>query len=264
MNRKRLVSVLVGGTLTLVTIFGAVTYRKVNAQTPTPTSSDACTQTSPARGMRGAVSNQDLATTLGVTVEQLQAAQKSAAEEATKQAVSAGLITQDQADQYTQNGENNRPFGGMPFLRGSSIDYNSLLASALGITTGELQAANQKAYFASLDQAIQDGNMTQEQADAAKGRYALTNNAAYQSAMKSAYEAAVNQAVTDGVITQSQADQLLKENAGIGWGGPGGFGGHGRPGGRGGPGGMGLGGIPGTPPTDQTTPPAAPSSGDGL
>jgi hypothetical protein len=256
---------LAGGALTLAAAFGAIGYRVVSAQTATPNApstqsgSAQAGQPGPGRGMRDGVTEQGLADALGVTLQKLQTAEQAATSEALKEAVSAGLITQSQADQFAQGAQNGRPMGGLPFLAGSSIDYDALLAKALGISSSDLQSARQKAEFAALDQAVTDGRMTQAQADEAKGRYALTNNVAFQSAMKSAYEAAVKQAVTDGAITQSEADAILKNDAGPVFGG---FGGRGEPGGLrlGGPGGPGPQGgwmTPGNPPT------AAPSNGSG-
>jgi hypothetical protein len=245
MNRKKMISIVVTGALVLVGIFGAVTYRVVNAQTATATPSTGTSTTNanpPAfgRGMHAFYTQQDLATALGTTLAKLQAAEQSATTEALKQAVSAGLITQAQADQFAQNNPTGQFDDNLPFLRGSTIDYNALLANALGISTDQLQTARQTAYFAAVDLAVTNGTMTQAQADLAKGNFALSNNARFQASMKTAYTAAVNQAVTDGVITQAQADQLLSNYSGFGMGGPGGPGGHGGMGGHGEPGGPGA------------------------
>jgi ABC-type amino acid transport substrate-binding protein len=139
----------------------------------------------------------------------------------------------------------------------NGIDYQALLASALGISVDDLQAAYAKAYNTRIDQAVTDGSLTQEQADLMKGRYALFNSQSYQSAMQTAYEAAVAQAVTDGVITQAQADLILKDNPGAGFPGGRGFGDlDGRHGGM--HGGRG-GGMPGS--QVPATPSTSPSSG---
>ena len=272
MERRKWITMLIGGGLALASVFGAVvTYRAVSAQatTPTPAAPSApngSTQQMPGRGMHGGgYSEQDLATALGTTLEKLQAAEQTATSEALKQAVADGLITQSQADQFAQRSSNGHPFGGLPFLRDSSINYDALLAQALGVSTDQLQAAKQTAAFASLDQAVKDGSLTQTQADAEKARYALSNSTKFQSAMKTAYEAAVKQAVTDGLITQAQADALLSSTNGqMNWGMPGGFDGFGGRGGHGGPGGPGFNGgtFPSNPPSNAPT--AAPSSGSGA
>jgi len=251
MSRTKIISAVAAGAMVLVGIFGAVTYRVVNAQsaaaTATPSTGTTTSHTIPpafGNGMQdGGYTQQDLATALGITLAKLQAAEQSATTEALKEAVSAGLITQAQADQFAQNNPNGQFDGDLPFLHGTTtIDYNALLASALGITTDRLQTARQTAYFSAIDLAVTNGSMTQAQADLAKGNYALSNNATFQASMKTAYTAAVNQAVTDGVITQAQAGQLLSNyspvGVGGGFGGHGGMGGHGR--GSGGPGGPGA------------------------
>jgi hypothetical protein len=227
MGRKKLISLLVGSALVLVAVFGAVTYRSVFAQsaTATPSTSNApatTTTTNQAKPVadvdkHGGYTEQELATALGIDITELQSAEQSATSEALKQAVSAGLITQAQADQIAQDSQNGKAFDGhLPFLSGttsSTIDYNALLAQALGITTTQLQAAKQTAYLANIDAAVTSGSMTQAQADLAKGSYILQNNSGFQSAMKTAFDNAVKQAVTDGLITQAQADQVLAQNA---------------------------------------------------
>jgi hypothetical protein len=269
MERKKMITFITGGALVLVSVFGAVTSQVVKAQTTTltpaaPTAPQAGGQPGFGRGMHGdGATEQDLATALGITLEKLQAAEQAATTAALKQAVADGTITQAQADQFAQSGQNGHLGGGLPFLRDSSIDTNALLAKELGISTADLQAARQKATFAELDQAVIAGRMTQQQADAAKGAYTLSANAKFQAAMTSAYQAAVNQAVTDGTITQAQADQLLKNATVQNWaagGDRGGFGGRGGgPGGPGGQGGMNpfngsAPANPGTAPTASPTP----------
>ena len=56
---------------------------------------------------------------------------------------------------------------------GSDIDYQALLAEALGITVEELQAAEQQAYSAALDQAVTNGDLTQDEADLMLAQQAL-------------------------------------------------------------------------------------------
>ena len=97
---------------------GAITYGVVKAQTPTPTTPTApnnAGQPGFGRGMRGGGYTDDgLAAALGISVEQLQTAEQTARDEALKQAVAAGLITQAQADELAQRGLDGRHFGGIP------------------------------------------------------------------------------------------------------------------------------------------------------
>ncbi len=124
-----------------------------------------------------------LAEALGITVEELQAAREQANEAAIAQAIEKGIITQEQADQMQSRKE----------LQ-SYLDRNVLMAEAFGTTVEELQAARkegktltdllaeygmdaatlrekiQEATEAAIARAIEDGVITQEQADRIKNR----------------------------------------------------------------------------------------------
>lgn len=238
MNSKKIVTMVVLGVLALGVAFGSVAYQSASAQTNTTpdaqVSTDAATTALPAKdGLRG-VDDAYLAEALGITVDELNAAYQKAQDTGLAQAVEQGLITQAQADQIKASGRGLKfgdRRGGLIDL--SSIDFQALLADALGITVDELNAAHLQAQSARLDQAVADGKLTQEQADLIKGRQALFADANFQASMKSAFESSVAQAVTDGVITQAQADQILAENNARG-SGMDFLGGHGFGGGRGG------------------------------
>lgn len=246
MGRKKTISLLIVGTLAVLAAVGVFTYRTVNAQatTPTPNVPGAVSPNKGPGGMRGGMhegaSEQELASALGIDITKLQEAQKTANAEALKQAVSDGLITQKQADQFSSGNMRDGFPGGMGWLAKNGIDFNALLAKALGITTDQLQAARQKAEDAKIDSAVANGSMTQEQADLFKGRQALSADTKFQASMQSAYEAGIQQAVKDGVITQAQADLILKQGnifserggldgPGFGHPGKGNGGGPGRP-----------------------------------
>lgn len=284
LKRKKLIAFLVTGALAIAGVFGVFSYQQVFAQAPTPTQAPGTTtnnnQAVPGKGFGGprggGVVNSDLATALGITTDQLTTAITTANTAALKEAVSKGLITQAQADQITANGLN-RPLDDLGRFAGanaSTIDYNALLAQALGITTDKLTAAYAQANNARIDAAVAAGNLTQAQADEMKGSYALQNNANFLSAIKSAYQAAVKQAVTEGVITQAQADAILARQAqgqgrGFGLGGFGpGFEGRGGGHGHGGFGGPGFGGQNGQqngqPNNNNSTTPAPTTSGNGI
>jgi hypothetical protein len=184
----------------------------------------------------GAVSGQELADALGITLEELQAAVEEARTAAIDQAVADGLLTQEQADELLANG-----FGGRHWHFGYNQD--TFLADALGISVEELQAARLEVYEAQLAEMVAAGVITQEQADLALAQKAVQgyiDTEALQATLQAAYEEAIAQALADGVITQEQADQLLSNQA-FGAGGfpgfGGGFGGH-HGFGRGGPGGF--------------------------
>jgi hypothetical protein len=187
-------------------------------------------------GRPGAVSGQELADALGITLEELQAAVEEARAAAIDQAVTDGLLTQEQADELLANG-----FGGRHWRFGYNQD--TFLADALGISVEELQAARLEVYEAQLAEMVAAGAITQEQADLALAQKTVQgyiDTEALQATLQAAYEDAVTQALADGVITQEQADQLLSNQAfgaGVLPGFGRGFGGH-HGFGRGGPGGF--------------------------
>jgi hypothetical protein len=268
-KRKMFIPILATGILTLIVAAGAFTYHTVNAQasTPTPSMPAAPAGRAPGfpdrelklRGGAGGGTQQDLADALGVDLAALQDAQQTAAEKALAEAVSQGLITQAQADTLKERGLNGRMLGG-PWMKDGSINYQTLLADALGISANELEAAQQTAAETALARSVANGDITQEQADLMQGQQALADDENFQSAMQTAYESAVKQAVTDGVITQAQADAILENSDGNWMGkrsglmGPPGFGGRFH--GRGGDGSLPMPGVPSTP--DAT---AAPEGG---
>lgn len=250
MGRNKIVSLLVVGALSIVAAAGLLTYRSVYAQS---TGADTAATVQPdvskgpgrePGGMKGAVSDTELAAALGIDLSKLQEAQAAAKAEALKQAVSDGLITQTQADAYSSGDARGAVPGGMRWLAENGIDYDALLAKALGISSDELTAARQKAEAARIASAVADGSITQEQADLMAGQKALFANAEFKASMQTAYETAVQQAVKNNVITQAQADLILKQGDL--------FSGRGDFGGRGGHHGGWGGGAPAAPQTETT------------
>ena len=279
---KKIVLLITGGGLlaaiAVVLAFGVTSYASAKGTN--------ALGTSPGRisahmgfGFPGGFSEDDefLADALGISVEEMQDAKQEASDAAIQAALDQGLITQELADAMTLGGF----FGGRGFHGGANgsvwgdIDYDALLAEALGITVEELQSAREEAQDAMLAQAVADGLITQEQADLLKAQQALKAYLDYdvllaealgvtseqlqsfrdegltlseilaevdmtaaevRDALQAAREAAIQQAVDDGVITQDQADQLAL--GGLRMGGPGGFGRHGGFGGGFGPGGF--------------------------
>ncbi|HQE91378.1 MAG TPA: hypothetical protein PLH19_03075 [Anaerolineae bacterium] len=197
-----------------------------------------------------------LADALGISVADLQAAYQTARDAAIDKAVEAGLITQEQADEMKVWGGLGRR-GGLGVLgrapkgvANNTIDENALLADALGITVDELQAAREAANQAAIQQAVAEGLITQEEADAMQARQNVRSyltqdallaralgmsledlQAAYKNGetlstlmrakgldaatvrekLQTAYTAALAQAVKDGVITQEQADAMSQD-----------------------------------------------------
>lgn len=164
-----------------------------------------------------------LADALGISVEELQAARAQAADAAIDQAVDEGLITEAQAEMIRDRGMRFfgkiGRFGRIGRIGSSTIDFQSLLADALGISVDDLQAAHDQARDAALAQAVADGRITQEQVDQMRATQALRDYLVEQGLpeqLRSTYEEAVQGAVTAGVITQEQADQILSQQRGFG------------------------------------------------
>ena len=215
MDKKRNWSLLLmGGVLALMLgLIGSVAL----AQTATPEAeTPAQEETTPEWGSRfrgldrfGGNSNwlEKLAEALGITVDELEDAQQQAYAASVADAVAAGQITQEQADQILAR-----------HALKSYIDRQAILAAALGMSVDDLEAALADGQSI-VDLMVEQG----------------IDSATLQTNAQSAYGAAVRQAVADGVITQAQADEIL---AGDGFNlfGRGGFGGHrgGHHGGRGG------------------------------
>jgi len=145
------------------------------------------------------------------------------------------------------------PGFGRPGKFGGGPDYDAFLAKALSITVEELHTAQEAAHAMTLEEAVAQGYLAEEQADLIKARQALAKyidreavlasalgisvdelQAALQAGksplalmkelgldaeqvhagMQAAFEAALKQAVQDGVITQQQADQMSEAGFG--------------------------------------------------
>lgn len=233
MKRKLIVTGVLTGVLVLLVGMGVLTYRSASAASPTADDVTTSTQLSgveigKGRGLMG-IDDEYLAEALGITTDELNTARQTAYEAALAQALEQGLITQAQADSLKSGGAA-YPFGGhwSGWLSENGIDYEALLADALGISVEQLQEAKLSAQNARIDQAVADGDLTEDQALVMKARNALANSQEFQDSLQSAYAAAIQQAVDDGLITQEQADLLLQQSTGFGlpgFGGPGMFGG---------------------------------------
>jgi hypothetical protein len=170
--------------------------------------------------MGGGASDAYLAEALGIAAAELQTAQQTAYEAAIDQALTDGLITQAQADALKARGASfGRGFHGFFGLGDNAIDMNALLADALGISADELAAARVEAQDLALAAAVEDGRLTQEQADQLKARQSLQTylqEQGFQDQVRSLYENLVQQAVQAGVLTQAQADAILSEQGAFG------------------------------------------------
>jgi hypothetical protein len=165
---------------------------------------------------------EEIAEEQGVELQTVLDARRAALEEALAQAVTDGVITQDQADWMLEHMDERRGPAELEgidpaFFEGLRDVEHAALAEALDMTVEELEAA------------VAGGQHPQELIEAAG-----LDPATVGDALKAARDEYINGAVADGTITQEQADFLLAAPVGgRGRGGPGG-----RPGGhRGGPGG---------------------------
>jgi len=180
-SKYKLVLALLSGGAVLALAFGLAAFGFTTTARANGTTglADISHRGGPGPGMPGLMGQEDtyLADALGITVEELQAAQTSAYEAAVDQALADGLITQAQADQLKSgsvNGRGLRGFAyGFVFGPDSKIDQDSLLAQALGITVEELTSAREEAQAARIAQAVADGVITQEEADQMEARQAL-------------------------------------------------------------------------------------------
>ncbi|MCC6169341.1 MAG: hypothetical protein IT329_19120 [Caldilineaceae bacterium] len=145
-----------------------------------------------------------LAAALGISKEDLAAAMQSARQAALDQAVADGRLTQAQADALAER--DLVRFGG----RGLGHEYtDSRLAEALGITVEELTAVREQVMADRLAQAVEDGDITQAQADRMAAQQAF--HAYQRDQAQTDMEAAIQAAVGAGALTQAQADLLLND-----------------------------------------------------
>ena len=141
-----------------------------------------------------------LADALGITVEELEAAQLEARATLIEQAEADGTITAEQANLLLA----------LPELQ-TYMDHEAWLAAALGMSVEELQAAREDGVR--LSELIEELGL---------------DPAGVRDSVETARAEAIQQAADDGVITQAQADEILS-GSGFRFGGGRGFGGgHGR------------------------------------
>ncbi len=261
--QKKFVYMVLGGFLALALTFGAFaafaqTGEDENtAQNETEAEESGETAETPAWpqfGPRGfdrmpheAAFNNDnalLAEVLGISVEELEAAQETVRTTAIEEAVAAGLLTQEQADQLLANPLGFRGARGFHGIGLAAENHLEMLASELGISVEELQAALDEVQATRLAEKVATGVLTQEQADMIQAYRNVQDYVDYDAlteTMQSFYQAAIEQALADGVITQGQADQMLENVGNMNMRGfpggrmpgiMGGRGGHGGPGGH--------------------------------
>jgi len=168
---------------------------------------------------------------LGISADELQAAVEEAGAAALENAIAEGKLTQEQGDALLARGLNGRfgMLGGrMGFANG--FEHLTFLADALDISVEELQSAFEDAQAAGISAAVENGKLTQEQADMMSAMQALKefvdpqalfedvtgmSTEQFHEARQAAFQEAVQSAVEAGVITQEQADQILEGPVGL-------------------------------------------------
>jgi hypothetical protein len=232
MKKKIVIAILAIALLTLGAFVGSLTSRSALAQTSTPTTEATDTAATQApqvtiteddddllfgRGMDFGIGGDDTAVAekLGKTAEEMTAASTAALEKAVSDAVTAGVITQVQADGIKADGFVG--WGQLVRLAGeeyvSTLDQDKYFAEALGVTVEALNQARAEVRADQLAAAVTAGTLTQEQADLIAGHQALVNDETFLTTLKTSVEAAIKQAITDGTITQAQADALIAQLA---------------------------------------------------
>lgn len=122
-----------------------------------------------------------LAQKLGISLQQLEAAQKATRDQLIDNAVAAGKLTKAQGDALKAgekpqispgHGQQNRGPGGARDLLRNARDifqqHETILAQKLGISLQQLQTAQKAAKDQLIDQAVAAGKLTKPQADALK------------------------------------------------------------------------------------------------
>jgi hypothetical protein len=185
--------------------------------------------------------NQFLADELGISVEELQAAQEEAFNAGIQKSVEKGLITEEQAEAIKshQFGFKRGFIQGFKLGRlsaGKGFDNSALLAETLGIEVEEMIKARQalREYLDPQEMLAQALGVDVDQLEAYReegkpmseilDELGLTPTEVRE-AQQAAFENALQDAVTDGVITQEQADLIQNSHSGADRGG---FFGHGR------------------------------------
>ena len=186
-TRKTIIGIMLGGGLIVALLAGAIAFPSVaSAQSSVAITNRLAGDLHGPNGLDGpkgrdgwgANMDQYLAEALGITEEELQAARQKAEAAALADAVKNGDLTQEEADLIAARSA----------LR-AYINPEALMATVLGMTVEELQAAREagktmqdlatekgltaeqvktamdEAFQAALAQAVEDGVITQEQAD---------------------------------------------------------------------------------------------------
>lgn len=249
MFKNKKFSLIAIGALVLTLVLGLVAFAPIDTASAAAPEDEGFNHSRGHGGFRpgGPGGEEALAEALGISLEELQTAHEIVQAAALEQAVANGKLTQEQADQIAERGFIGRR-GGFHPIEG---DADTPLADALGISAEELQSARERVQADGIQQALEDGKITEEQVEMMEARQALQNymqkdemiakalgitvdelDAAkedgqhlpdlmeelgvepedFEANMQALHEETLQQAVQDGVITQEQADQMLEND----------------------------------------------------
>ena len=206
MKRKIIVSVVILGLMVAGGLFLTLDNNLVQAA-----SSTSIVEIATFGSGRSHIDSEDLADALSMSIDELEDAKAVAVANTIDQALELDLITQEETDELQSEERSSRR--GLYKLLDSDdwdqLDYDTFLLDALGITEDAYKAALDTIEQTQSAEAVADGTITQEEADAIAGQRALMSSAEFTESIKAAYEAAITEALEDGNITQEQADALL-------------------------------------------------------
>ena len=238
MKKKTIITI----TLAVLLIGGALLANnwvgRVSADSGTTTDALSLTKGGPGG------SDEDLAAALGITVEDLTAAQEKAFTTAVDKALEAEYLTTSQAESLKAGSASFRSlYRYLSETERAEFEQEAFLAESLGISAEELQSAYNAMEQARIDQLVADGAISQDQADLQAAYQALWESTTFEASMKQAMTDAINAEVAAGILTQAQADLLIANlgempmGFGMGMHGTRGMEGFGDMGGHRGPGG---------------------------
>jgi hypothetical protein len=204
MKKKTIISI----TLAVLFIGGALLASnwvgQVSASSGTSADSVALTKGGPGG------SDEELAAALGITVDELTAAQEKAFTSAVEAALKAEAITDSQAETLKAGDASFRSlYRYLSETERAEFDQDVFLAEALGISEEDLEAAYDAIKQARIDQLVAEGIITQDQADLPAAYAALRQSTTFAESMKQAIAEAINAEVSAGALSQAQADLLI-------------------------------------------------------
>jgi hypothetical protein len=239
-NKWKWISLIAAGAMVVALLASVFAFGLTSNAWAQDAAPDSDTRTFPGyRGARGfpahppvRMDNEFLLDALGINAEELQAAVEEAGKAALENAVVEGILTQEQADALLARGIYGR-FGMLNGRMGFADGAENLtfLADALDISVEELESAIASAEAASVAKAVEQGHLTQEQADMMSAMRALSDYIdpqaifeditgmtveQFHEARQAAYQEVIQGAVEAGVITQAQANQILAGSFGDG------------------------------------------------